>query len=271
MAKSTKPDEPKSPSDDGKVEDQLSGIEPEAAEPGTEESTDTTEDEYVPEESAALEDEAADESGNENPWDDADDGEDAYDGDRDVYDDDEDEAEEYRAAETAHAPAADYAPEESASIWPAVLGGVIAAVIGFLLGRAEVLDNYLPAGLQRPSVDLSEIQTALQRLADVTAAQKARIDSLEAADASPDLEAVQTSVSSLESSQAELRSRLEAVEARPVAVEPVDDGKQDQALSELQQTLATQRQEIDRLAGEIDSAKADAQSEAQRTLARANL
>lgn len=172
------------------------------------------------------------------------------------------------------------------SIWPGFFGGVIAALVGFIVGRGDALDDYLPASMQRPSVDTTQIDaigaeaaelaTQTSELAALIEAQSAqidaqitRIDTLEAAEApsAPEIPA------DLENELADIANRLAELESRPV-VPPQDDAEDAataEALAELQNALDVQNAEIAALAARAEEAESRAAEEAARILARAAL
>lgn len=156
------------------------------------------------------------------------------------------------------------------SIWPGVFGGVIAALIGFIVGRGDMIDPYLPASMQRPTVDVSafEAQTAAlaAELAAQTSAQAARLDALEAVGVAAVLE----TVGSLEGDLEGIAARIAALENQP-AIAPATPGAPVEAVEELQSALAAQNAQIAALAERAEAAEASAAGEAARILARAAL
>jgi hypothetical protein len=131
------------------------------------------------------------------------------------------------------------------SMWPAFFGGVIAALVGFIAGRGDMLDQYLPASMQRASVDLAEIEATIEQetaaLAAQSEAQIARIDALEAIDTV----SVLATVSALESDLAVLTDRLAAIENQPAV--SVDDSAASEAVAAMQTALADLQSKIDTL------------------------
>ncbi len=157
------------------------------------------------------------------------------------------------------------APRRS-SFWPAVFGGVIAAMLGFIAGRGDMLDAYFPrADLPEP-VDLTP-------LTEETAALTARVQDLENAPpaAAPDGDAITAGLddvsSALEAMQSTLQAqtaRIDALEARPEAgttAPPVDNSAEIEAL---QSSIAA-------LEARLAEQDAQASAEAARLLARAAL
>jgi hypothetical protein len=175
-------------------------------------------------------------------------------------------------------------------MWPAVFGGVIAALVGFIAGRGDQLDRYLPASMQRPAVDLTaiEAETAVLAQADETLTERisslealperlapldelpARLEALEAREPASGAPAdlVET-LSGLKASVDALADRVAALESRPVPSQ--DEGASSEELAALQQAMEAQQAEIAALAAKAEEAEAKAASEAQRILARAAL
>lgn len=157
------------------------------------------------------------------------------------------------------------------SIWPAFFGGVIAAMIGFIAGRGDMLDQFFPPEPQPPAIDLTAIEeaasaqsAALEEQISALEEQAVRLDALEALSG-----AVETvDLSGLESELQTLQDRIAALESRPVdtgpSVEPED-------VSELQAALDAQKAEIDALAARAEAAESEAAGEAARLLAQAAL
>lgn len=185
----------------------------------------------------------------------------------------EPEAEQTVAPEQPYAPAAP--PERnSGGFGAALLGGVLAAALGFVVARTEILDPFLPASWQAADAsDLIEpLNTAIQTQSD-------RIDGLEgriAAIPQPDLGPLETAVSALEagigsvderaktvqSGFADLEARLTALEKRPVteSVSPEAIAAYENELTRLRDAVAAQRGEVEAL---LDEARAHDQSAAE--------
>lgn len=186
------------------------------------------------------------------------------------------------------------------SIWPGFFGGLIAAMVGFIAGRGDVLDSYLPASMQRPTVDISVIDAVAEQtnaLAEQSAAQSARIEVLESAsDSAPADVVTSEAVAALSDQIAAIADRIGILEERPVA--SADAGASEEALAALesiagletmlaaQETvlaeqeamlaeqesmMAEQTQRLEELANAAQAAEASAESEAARILARAAL
>ncbi|MDW3223657.1 MAG: hypothetical protein R8G34_12370 [Paracoccaceae bacterium] len=166
--------------------------------------------------------------------------------------------------------------QEKSSVWPAVFGGVVAAMLGFIAGRADQLDAYLPASMQREATDLAPLVAQASALNE-------RIEALETVEVPettpPDLTglasdaAMQSAMSEIDRLTAvvsELTQRVDTVEARPVEtvetivqqpVEAPDNSEEIEVLQAAVQALQEQ----------ISADEALAKSDAQRILAQAAL
>ena len=184
------------------------------------------------------------------------------------------------------------------SIWPGVFGGVIAALVGFVVGRGDVIDAYLPASLQRPAIDITGLEAdaaaavaqadalgaetaALQagavELAAQAEAQAARLSAVEGELSA----ATPINVAGLEAEIAALNARLDtkideeiaALNDRLSAIEstPDEPGASVEAVEELQAEIAAQNEQIAELAAQAEAAENAAAGEAARILARAAL
>ncbi|MGC3938046.1 mitofilin family membrane protein [Roseobacter sp. EG26] len=198
--------------------------------------------------------------------------EDLADGDpEDEVDAELEHEESAQEAQTEERPAPPPAPaQNTSSFWPAIFGGVIAALLGFIAGRGDVLDGVLPASMQRQAVDLAPIEAETQALAEANSALIERIDGLEAVIAAtpepvPERdEELISSVDALQSALLQMTSRLEAIESRPEPEPsaPVVDNSGE--IAALQSALAD-------LQTQLSEDEARARTEAERVLARAAL
>ncbi|MHA6264240.1 COG4223 family protein [Arenibacterium sp. CAU 1754] len=169
----------------------------------------------------------------------------------------------------------------------ALLGGAVAAVLGFVAGRADLIDPLLPPSWR--SVDSSEAIAALQ--SDLSA-QSNSIDALgEKVDglAIPDINPVTAALDDLtkrtdpiEAQINALGEQADAFDARLTGVEkrPMSQGVSEEAiaayereLARLQETVATQRAEVEALienarAKEMNATEAARVAAAQTAVAR---
>jgi len=169
--------------------------------------------------------------------------------------------------------------KKSGGFAPALIGGFVAAALGFFAARTEVLDFILP-GSTKVTQALDDLRGADTKQASDLAALRAELAAIDLPDLEPintQLAAVQTELSrlndaseaqqaalnDLEARLAPLSSRLETLEKRPMT-----DGASDAAiaaydreLAAMQETIAAQRAEV---AAMIDTARAT--EEAARAL-----
>ena len=178
-------------------------------------------------------------------------------------------------------------PEPQRSIfWPLVFGGILAGALGFIAGRSDVLEAYLPASMQRGESDLAEIEALVasqtSTLAETAQAQAARIAALEER---PDPADPGAALSALTDRLAMLEAQIAEIEGRPVQAETGQSetaaadidalrqslAAQEAGLAEQQAALEAQRAEIAELSDRTDAAADAARSEAESILARAAL
>ncbi len=179
------------------------------------------------------------------------------------------------------------------SMWPAVFGGVIAALIGFIAGRGDQLDAYLPESMQRSSLDVAEIESWTEELRSESAALSARIEELENAEpVVADTSEVSGAVGELAMSVEALSGRITDLESRPVVTDTGDSGASAEEIAALQSALDEQSRRLDEQSQQLDeqsrqiaakseeiaslqagaaNAEAAARSEAEKILARAAL
>ncbi|MGB7242398.1 MAG: hypothetical protein WBC93_09970 [Sulfitobacter sp.] len=160
------------------------------------------------------------------------------------------------------------APARS-GFWPLVLGGAVAAALGFVAGRGDLLDSVLPGAAQNEPVDLSEINGAVDQVASQVADQNIRLTALENSGGATPSQDFGAAIETLETTIAELQSRLSDVEQRPAA--PTDGSASSAELTALQNEIAAQKAEVDALLATAQSAEDEARAAAQQTLARAAL
>lgn len=166
---------------------------------------------------------------------------------------------------------------QKSSIWPAVFGGIVAAVIGFVAGRGDQLDAYLPASLQRQTADLTPLVDQASALEERIAQLETEppnqdpAPSLEAFDvALTDIEGVKFALSELAERVEEMGQQVETIEARPVETvetivqQPIDNTQNAEEIASLQSAVQT-------LQSQIAQDEARAKSEAERLLAQAAL
>lgn len=201
----------------------------------------------------------------------------------------------YQAVTDPEPPAAvERVIEKKGGFGAALLGGVIAAGLGFVAGRGEILDPYLPDALKsnNNSEAITAVGLAQSELSDALAAVQARIDGLNLPDLGPvteDLTMLSEQVAPLADGLSDALVRLEAIEGQiaPLTTRlgdlekrPITEGVSDLAidayeaeLARLQDSLATQREEVENMVAEakaLDAASAAAAlaASAQSAVAR---
>ncbi|NKX38253.1 hypothetical protein HGF13_01605 [Rhodobacteraceae bacterium R_SAG5] len=167
--------------------------------------------------------------------------------------------------------------EKRGGFGAAVLGGVVAALTGFVAGKGDVLDGVLPPSLRGSSVDIEPLQTAQADLKSQLADLRGSVSAIDV----PDLEPIDARLSALETAQvaedqpgsdlnAEVAQTLQSLSDRVAALEarPITEGASADAVeafeTELQRvrdSLSEQQVEVKRMvteAQEMERASAEA-------------
>ncbi|HAB39204.1 MAG TPA: hypothetical protein DCE52_14625 [Rhodobacteraceae bacterium] len=156
---------------------------------------------------------------------------------------------------------------------PLFFGGIVAAILGFIGARAEILDPILPTALQTkaplvtPDYDDSII---VSRLAAVTD----RLTSLEASVA--DLPKIKTAIQSgsnidvsiIKDEIEALKSQITQIASSPTVKTEAPTEATNAALSELRDNISKQQDEINRLLADQRNIVQDSKTKAEKTLAR---
>lgn len=172
------------------------------------------------------------------------------------------------------APAADpAAPPASAGrsgvFLPAVLGGILAAALGFAAGRAPDFDRFLPGFLQSGTADaLSALRSSDSQQADALAELQARpvpdLSGLEAAaqTQAQDIADVKSSLTGLGTDISALSGRLDAIETRLTELEkrPLAENVSAAARDAYERELAALRTEIQAMVQTARNAEAQART-----------
>ena len=172
-------------------------------------------------------------------------------------------------------------PARRGGFVPALIGGVLAASLGFLAARTEVLDPILPASLK--SSGTGEAVAALQatdtKQAGALAALRAEIAAIDQPDLGPvtrQLAAIQLEISSLGTESQSQKARLadfaaafEPLNARLGDLEkrPMTEGASDVAiaaydreLATLRKAIAAQRADVEKIINEARATEAAARA-----------
>ena len=159
----------------------------------------------------------------------------------------------------------------------ALVGGVVAALIGFIVGQGQWLNSVLPAALQSsPPVDLTALEQGQAEIVAVLAALKPQVDANKTPDLSTIEAFVETELKKLTSqmrpvleSAAKMEPQLEAfgkrllvLEKRPItdAASPAAVAAYEAELAKLQSSLVAQREEVQKMVSEaqaLDAASAE--------------
>lgn len=164
---------------------------------------------------------------------------------------------------------------------PALIGGVVAAILGFAAAKTDVLEPYLPAALKSGS-STAAIEAQLADQAKALAALKAEI-----AAAKPDLSpitaqaqsaaetatAAETAVAELKQAVAPLSDRLAALDTRLTAVEkrPLTEGAAPEAVAAYERELTAMKDSLSAQRAEVEKMVADARATEARAAEAAQL
>lgn len=182
--------------------------------------------------------------------------------------------------------------EKRGGFFPALIGGVLAAALGFAAARTEILDPVLPQALKSGTSgaaitalqsDVSTTAAALDELrgtvSDLSipdlAPVESRLDALSETVAATrdDLDGMRADLADLSGQIAPLEARLTELEKRPIA-EGVSDAAisaYERELAAMQDTLATQRAEVEKLIAETRKMEQDARAMEARAAEAAQL
>ena len=156
---------------------------------------------------------------------------------------------------------------QRARVWPLLLGGVAAAVFGFLAARADLIDNFLPpsmrAGAEQSALaeDLKEANSQIARLKGDLQNLSATVENQPEADTSI-VENLQAVIDAQD-------ARIAKLEQRPVGTGGGSGANYDAEFAQLQATAAAQQAEIDKLLADARLVEQSSQDAANSTLARA--
>jgi hypothetical protein len=179
----------------------------------------------------------------------------------------------------------------SSGFWPLVFGGVVAALLGFILGRADQFDRFLPASMQREAADLTAIEAQTTTLGTQAEALSARTDALTAQsdDLAAQIENLSAAVAALQSAEpvasdidtsaldaaiADLTAKIANLESRPVVAPGSPElealvGSLEATISGQSTQISEQANQIAALTEGVASVQQAEQSTAAELLARA--
>ncbi|ASM73999.1 MULTISPECIES: hypothetical protein [Roseobacteraceae] len=157
------------------------------------------------------------------------------------------------------------APERSSSgFWPLVLGGMVAACLGFVAGKSQIIDPILPSSW-RSAGENTETAANVEAMGQTVSQLRNEIEELRSQipDAPTDNS---DTLNTLSASVEELVARTDALEQRP---QPPADGASNVDVSALTDQMATQQEQIDKLLKDARLIQESATAAAGTTLARA--
>lgn len=164
----------------------------------------------------------------------------------------------------------------------ALLGGAAAAILGFVAGRADLIDPLLPPSWRSAdnSAAIAALETDLSKQSQSVADLGNQVNSLEIPDMSPVRAAIEdlssrtapigTQVNALGEKVDAFEARLNEIEKRPMS-EGVSQGAieaYERELARLQETVATQRTEVEALIESARSKEANANEAARLAAAQ---
>lgn len=175
-------------------------------------------------------------------------------------------------------PATETATTTRGGFLPALLGGAMAAVLGFLAANTGVLDGVLPASWQRmdPAEHITALENQISNQSERVNSLSGQVQNLAVPDIAPlksqvdelsgRLNGAVTSVAGLENALKNFEARLNTLEKRPVT-EGVSQSAIDayeRELARLQAALATQRTEVEEMIAQARAIDASATEAARQ-------
>lgn len=184
-----------------------------------------------------------------------------------------DEQSESEEPRSAHQPEIERIIEKRGGFGSAFLGGAVAAVLGFVVGQGGFLNSVMPAsllgsgGIDQAAYEADMAANAKEQAAlkEQIAGLQGQLGSIDLPDVAPlntRLDVLEAAVSALRDAPApgsassaeitDLNARLEQIEARPLtdAASPEAVAAFEGELAKLQQSLATQRSEVEEMLAE---------------------
>ncbi|SFC03287.1 COG4223 family protein [Tritonibacter multivorans] len=194
----------------------------------------------------------------------------------------ETETENVSAIEEPPAPVVEKVVEKRGGFGAALLGGVVAAGLGFVVGQGDLLNSVLPASFQKPDVDLTPLETTQASLKEDVAA----LQNWQAENQGPDLGPLETRLTALETAAddadarlnllagaqdlteqlADLSARVDALEARPLT-----EGASADAVAAFEAQLAKVRENLSAQQDEVKAMVAEAQAMEQASAEAARI
>lgn len=159
------------------------------------------------------------------------------------------------------------APERrSGGFWPLFLGGIVAACFGFVAGKTQIMDSFIPPSW-RTAVAPVETGASQEAIDQAVAGLRSEIEDLRGQIPTAPQDNSEA-LSDLATTITELETRISALEQRP---EPstVTPTVPDVDISALTEEMAAQQAQIDQLLEDAETMQASATAAANTTLARA--
>ena len=172
--------------------------------------------------------------------------------------------------------------EHRGGFGPALIGGIIAALLGFLAAKSNVLDPVLPESWRTANVsgeietltsDMSAQSEALKSQNDQITALRADLDNRPPIDLQPLQELmtkIDSSISTLETNVEDISQRLTTLEKQPIeqGISPEAIAAYEREIEQLKDSVATQRTEMESILDEARKMQSEA-SEREAGAARA--
>ncbi|MCR8825436.1 COG4223 family protein [Pseudosulfitobacter koreensis] len=169
--------------------------------------------------------------------------------------------------DTRVAPMPTPAPERrSGGFWPLFLGGIVAACFGFVAGKTQIMDPFMPPSW-RTAVAPVETGASQEAIDQAVAGLRNEIEELRGQIPTAPQDSSEA-LSDLETTITDLETRISELEQRP---EPstITSTAPDVDISGLTDELAAQQAQIDQLLEDAETMQATATAAANTTLARA--
>lgn len=189
-------------------------------------------------------------------------------------------------------PAVEQVVVKKGGLVPVLIGGVLAAGLGFLAARTEILDPYLPQSLKSGvnAEALAALETADVAQTAALATLRDELAAIEIPDQTPlvahlaeiqatiaplraDIDALTVKLTEFGNRLDPLDARLNEVEKRPITqgVSPATIAAYERELAALQQSMATQRAEVERMVNDAQTTEAAARDLEQNAISAARV
>lgn len=164
--------------------------------------------------------------------------------------------------------------EHRGGFGPALIGGIIAALLGFLAAKSNALDPVLPESWRTANVsgeietltsDMSAQSEAIKSQDDQITALRADFDNRPPVDLQPLQELmtkIDTSITTLETNVEDISQRLTTLEKQPIeqGISPEAIAAYEREIEQLKESVATQRTEMESILDEARKMQSDAET-----------